>query len=192
MAISSSAGAEVQRPLATVVIGGLITSTLLTLVVLPVIYSLFHKDKKQKNNKNVNPRIKALSLIFFLLGLSGFSQDTLLISDFNSLKEMALENNAGLKGAGLRVDETEALIGSALDFDKTEVYYGYDESNRANDEALSVLGVRQNFAFPTVYLARQKVRKSEYSQERSAYENTQTRYRTGNCRRLLPNPIRES
>jgi cobalt-zinc-cadmium resistance protein CzcA len=41
MAISSSAGAEVQRPLATVVIGGLVTSTLLTLFVLPVLYRFF-------------------------------------------------------------------------------------------------------------------------------------------------------
>ncbi len=39
MALSTSAGAEVQRPLATVVVGGLVTSTLLTLVVLPAIYS---------------------------------------------------------------------------------------------------------------------------------------------------------
>ena len=39
MALSGSAGAEVQRPLATVVIGGIITASLLTLVVLPVIYS---------------------------------------------------------------------------------------------------------------------------------------------------------
>lgn len=38
MALSTGSGAEVQKPLATVVIGGLITSTLLTLVVLPVIY----------------------------------------------------------------------------------------------------------------------------------------------------------
>lgn len=39
MALSHGAGAEVQRPLATVVIGGLITSTLLTLLVLPAAYS---------------------------------------------------------------------------------------------------------------------------------------------------------
>jgi len=39
MALSTSTGAEVQRPLATVVIGGLITSTLLTLVVLPSLYA---------------------------------------------------------------------------------------------------------------------------------------------------------
>ena len=47
MAISAGAGAEVQRPLATVVIGGLVTSTLLTLIVLPVLYSIFfRRDKK--------------------------------------------------------------------------------------------------------------------------------------------------
>jgi len=45
MALSTSAGAEVQRPLATVVIGGLITSTLLTLLVLPAIYSWLEKER---------------------------------------------------------------------------------------------------------------------------------------------------
>jgi cobalt-zinc-cadmium resistance protein CzcA len=45
MAISTNPGAEVQRPLATVVIGGLVTSTLLTLLVLPVLYRLFEKDR---------------------------------------------------------------------------------------------------------------------------------------------------
>ncbi|AMR26161.1 hypothetical protein A0257_03015 [Hymenobacter psoromatis] len=44
MALSTSAGAEVQKPLATVVIGGLLSATLLTLVVLPVLYMLFTKD----------------------------------------------------------------------------------------------------------------------------------------------------
>lgn len=47
MALSSSAGAEVQKPLATVVIGGLITSTLLTLVVLPVLYIYFERGFKK-------------------------------------------------------------------------------------------------------------------------------------------------
>jgi cobalt-zinc-cadmium resistance protein CzcA len=44
MAIASSAGAEVQRPLATVVIGGLVTSTLLTLFVLPTVYARLGGD----------------------------------------------------------------------------------------------------------------------------------------------------
>lgn len=43
MAISSSAGAEVQKPLATVVIGGLLTATILTLIVLPILYYYFEK-----------------------------------------------------------------------------------------------------------------------------------------------------
>ena len=45
MALSNGAGAEVQRPLATVVIGGLITATLLTLVLLPCLYIIFSKKK---------------------------------------------------------------------------------------------------------------------------------------------------
>ena len=46
MAFSNGSGAEVQRPLATVVIGGLITSTLLTLFVLPALYWLVYANKK--------------------------------------------------------------------------------------------------------------------------------------------------
>ena len=47
MAISTAAGAEVQRPLATVVIGGLVTSTLLTLLVIPSIYRWFEKKREE-------------------------------------------------------------------------------------------------------------------------------------------------
>ena len=50
MAIGHGAGAEVQKPLATVVIGGLITSTLLTLFVLPTLYNWFEKDDGQGQN----------------------------------------------------------------------------------------------------------------------------------------------
>jgi cobalt-zinc-cadmium resistance protein CzcA len=48
MAISMGAGAEVQRPLATVVVGGLISSTILTLIVLPVLYGIFYKHTNPK------------------------------------------------------------------------------------------------------------------------------------------------
>ena len=53
MAVSAGAGAEVQRPLATVVIGGLISSTLLTLIVLPVLYGIFCN----KNNKEYTLKV---------------------------------------------------------------------------------------------------------------------------------------
>jgi cobalt-zinc-cadmium resistance protein CzcA len=52
MAIATGAGAEVQRPLATVVIGGIISSTILTLVVLPALYALFHLDKKVEQGES--------------------------------------------------------------------------------------------------------------------------------------------
>ncbi len=45
MAIATGSGAEVQRPLATVVIGGILSSTLLTLVVLPALYRVFHRER---------------------------------------------------------------------------------------------------------------------------------------------------
>jgi cobalt-zinc-cadmium resistance protein CzcA len=46
MALSVGAGAEVQRPLATVVIGGVVSSTLLTLFVLPALYGLLHRGRE--------------------------------------------------------------------------------------------------------------------------------------------------
>ena len=172
MAISTGAGAEVQRPLATVVIGGLITSTLLTLIVLPVIYSIFNKEKKKKERNTTNLKVKPLSIILLLFGFSAFSQETQIktVENVNDLKEMAFENNLGLKASSLRVDESDALIGSAFTFDKTEGYFGKDESNRAGEKTLNVIGIRQFFDFPTVYFARQKVHKAQYRQQKSAFE----------------------
>jgi heavy metal efflux system protein len=51
MALGHGAGAEVQRPLATVVIGGIISSTFLTLVVLPILYQLLESRFGQANFK---------------------------------------------------------------------------------------------------------------------------------------------
>ena len=59
MALSTTSGAEVQRPLATVVIGGLITSTLLTLVVLPAIYHWFDPGPIGPNEDESNPQRNA-------------------------------------------------------------------------------------------------------------------------------------
>jgi cobalt-zinc-cadmium resistance protein CzcA len=48
MAVNTGVGAEVQRPLATVVIGGLLTNTLLTLVVLPALYTSFGRARRDE------------------------------------------------------------------------------------------------------------------------------------------------
>ncbi|REN11267.1 hypothetical protein DSI35_10020, partial [Mycobacterium tuberculosis] len=52
MALNVGAGAEVQRPLATVVIGGIISSTLLTLLVLPALYRLIHREKPDLESRS--------------------------------------------------------------------------------------------------------------------------------------------
>jgi cobalt-zinc-cadmium resistance protein CzcA len=53
MAVSTSAGAEVQRPLATVVIGGLISSTILTLLVLPTVYAWVEQHYSVRSKASV-------------------------------------------------------------------------------------------------------------------------------------------
>jgi cobalt-zinc-cadmium resistance protein CzcA len=61
MAFNSGIGSEVQRPLATVVIGGIMSSTLLTLVVLPALYRLLHRESSSQNNNanhNVNNNLQ--------------------------------------------------------------------------------------------------------------------------------------
>ncbi len=62
MALSTSNGAEVQKPLATVVIGGLITATLLTLLVMPILYFLFNRKKPI-----MDATLRSLTLIFLLM-----------------------------------------------------------------------------------------------------------------------------
>jgi len=69
MALSTSNGAEVQKPLATVVIGGIFTATLLTLLVLPALYFLANRKKE------IGKNISVLLLILGLGSVSGFAQN---------------------------------------------------------------------------------------------------------------------
>lgn len=161
MAVSQGSGAEVQRPLATVVIGGLITATLLTLIVLPVLVSIFEHDTKKKFKKAL--RLKWLILpIPFVLFAEANAQEK--VANFDDLRAIAIENNAALKAANLRTQALEKEVGSAFDFDKTEVYYHYDENNLAyNNQPIHVYGVQQSFAFPTVYFARARLNRSQFN-----------------------------
>ena len=155
MAVSTSAGAEVQRPLATVVIGGLITSTLLTLVVLPVLYTYI--NQRQPGIKVPKPLV---TLFVILLTLPASSQvRTVGLQD---LLELARENNARLQASFSRMKRAEALVGSGFSLDKTQVYYSYDENNVAvNGLPIRVFGISQDFSFPTVYGSQRRVRKAE-------------------------------
>ena len=168
MAISTNAGAEVQRPLATVVIGGLITATLLTLVVLPVLYAYFNGPKKEKSTTN-KKSIGGLGLVLLLATMNLSAQHNPLRLD--ALIPLAIENNAGLNAHRLEVDQSSALVNSAFSFDKTHLYYEFDENNLTfNNEPLRVFGVQQDFRFPTVYFSEKKVNQANVALITSTYE----------------------
>jgi len=169
MAISTSAGAEVQRPLATVVIGGLVSATLLTLVVLPVLYSIFNSSYIHRRIPGRISSKKTLGIVFILMSMSVSGQTTPMSLD--ELMPIALTNNAGLQASKLRLEKSEALKGAAFNFDKTEVYYTYDQNNLAvNGIAVDVFGIRQNLLFPTVYGAQRKVQKIQAQLDNDSYE----------------------
>ena len=65
MALSTGAGAEVQKPLATVVIGGLITATFLTLVVLPLLYIMFSSKGKIISTPNIRAALVLILVLFY-------------------------------------------------------------------------------------------------------------------------------
>lgn len=173
MAISSSAGAEVQRPLATVVIGGLFTATILTMVVLPILYKVFDKKEFRKAKFKIHKN-KTYLLFGLLFSSFAFSQNTNSVSNDNELNVLiakALENSKGIKAAQLQVDKTKANINNAYSFDKTNIYYSYDQNNLAvNNQPLKVFGIQQRFAFPTVYGAQKNVNTAEYEKEKASFE----------------------
>ncbi len=158
MALSNSAGAEVQKPLATVVIGGLVTATLLTLFVLPVLYSLFESKKRETSSK-----VGKTLMILLVLGLplQGIAQNTKVL-DLNEVVELAVENHPSIKVSNLEVDKMEALKKTSLDLGKTKFQYSEGEINGlGNDREWSI---SQSFDFPTKYFANAKLRNAKLTE----------------------------
>jgi heavy metal efflux system protein len=170
MAISSSAGAEVQRPLATVVIGGLISSTALTLVVLPVLYALF--DRKGKNpQKTVQPQHLAVLLIGLVcLPAAAQSQAPAEPLTVEHAMDLAVKHNARLKAASLQVERSRQVLGTSFDPEKTQVYYSFDQNNIAeNGLPIHVWGINQTLRFPTVYGAQRKLNEARVHVQEQQY-----------------------
>ena len=152
MALSISAGAEVQKPLATVVIGGLISATLLTLIVLPVFYILFSTGFSGKLFKRINIKTTTAILLFFILP-SFFYTASAQKQKKVSLQEaiqLALDSNLSIRSANYSTGVQKALKGASWDIPKTviEGQYGQINSYR-NDNSFTI---SQGFAFPTVYV----------------------------------------
>ncbi|MDY0280883.1 MAG: CusA/CzcA family heavy metal efflux RND transporter [Salinivirgaceae bacterium] len=162
MAISTGAGAEVQRPLATVVIGGLITSTMLTMIALPLLFEIFHNIKGFKLFPFRIIRNKT-SLIVLFLSISIFSANS-QTPDYKlkDIIDIAMENNQEIKAYALKIEEQNVLRSAAFALDKTGITYGTDQNNIAeNGYALKVWGVEQSFNFPTQYFAERNLKTIE-------------------------------
>jgi cobalt-zinc-cadmium resistance protein CzcA len=155
MALSTSAGAEVQRPLATVVIGGLITATFLTLFVLPCLYLLFNRKEVAKSRLP-----KAVVLLFVMGGLLLLQQNPAQAQSTVSLTldsaiSLAVKNNLRLRSAGLSVEQARALQKSGTDLSKTEILVTQDPTSGGNMD--NSIGITQNIAWPGLYKNQRKL-----------------------------------
>ncbi|MGN6398652.1 MAG: CusA/CzcA family heavy metal efflux RND transporter [Mucilaginibacter sp.] len=150
MTVSNGAGAEVQRPLATVVIGGLLIATFLTLFVLPVLYIIFEQGLKF--------RIRKAGAVTGLIFLSIFMGNSTQVSAQTpiSLKaaiDTAIKNNRQVKNERLKAAYQQILIGSGRGLPQTSVTADIGQINSIYIDTR--FSLNQSFSFPTVY-ARQK------------------------------------
>lgn len=158
MAISTSSGAEVQRPLATVVIGGLMLATFLTLFVLPILYILFEHFKKPEMK-----RFKKLKSIVLLLFLT-LSFNSVNAQEYISIEralELANQQNGEIKKSQILSEYKEQLKRGYLDLPQLQIEGAYGKiQGLENDNSISVI---QSFNFPTVYSNRKKLLTEEWN-----------------------------
>lgn len=160
MAISSSAGAEVQRPLATVVIGGMITATLLTLFVLPILYKWM--ETKSQKRKPMNTSLATILVLgLFLLPSTMINAQT--ITSVDQVIDQSLKENGSLAASRLRVELQSLGKKRAFNPDRTmfDVQYGQYNSFQ-NDLGFNV---SQNFEFPSVYVAQKRLANERVKEE---------------------------
>ncbi|HKK41390.1 MAG TPA: CusA/CzcA family heavy metal efflux RND transporter, partial [Bacteroidales bacterium] len=170
MALSTSAGAEVQKPLATVVFGGLITATILTLVILPVFYVIFYTGNlrlsflKKKNHR--------VLMLFFVAALSLFAgtagaQDTKVLK-LNDAIKIALDSNLAVKSAAFSTKASRSLKGAAFDLPKTSIDGQYGQFNSfTNDNSFSIT---QSFELPFIYINKLRLAKANIKSSELKYD----------------------
>ena len=141
MAISTSAGAEVQRPVATVVIGGMISATLLTLVVLPVLYSKL--ERTNFNLKNLG-RKPVMIISFILVTIVSIIPSKAQEVHFNMLQavDTALLKYPELKTKKLLVQKQRALQKGFYDFGQLTVFTGKEETGKGAPGIYNIAGLQ--------------------------------------------------
>ena len=138
MAFSGSAGAEVQRPLATVVIGGLFTATTLTLIVLPILYMYEEKIGK----KLMNHHVQVTTVLLALLWLPSVAKAQVIT--LQQAQEMAIKYYPSMRAVHLNIQSQQALLPSAFNLGDTELSTGGEEIGKGNEATYTLIALRQN------------------------------------------------
>jgi len=152
MAISSGAGAEVQKPLATVVIGGLLSATLLTLFVLPIFYQLFEKKRLGQTT---------MAIILCLIGLNATSlqaQQLTVKKPLAKVIEQAKLVSPTLKTTVAQKAYYDVLTKSSFDPAKLSLRGEIGNVNSSLND--SKYAAEQVFDLPQVYQAQKKLYQS--------------------------------
>ena len=149
MALSKGAGAEVQRPLATVVIGGLVSATLLTLLVLPVLYQF---SEEHLENRRLRKALPTVLLLLFCLGATNLTAQQTEPATPIGLKaaiDSALKNNSGIQAQRKNLEAADELSGNAYELSPTE--FGYESGKINSPYEDRRFGVQQRFSSPVYY-----------------------------------------
>jgi len=144
MALSNGAGAEVQRPLATVVIGGLLIATFLTLFVLPVLYIIFEKGLPKRKKSKI---IGAVSLILFLTFSQNLNAQNKI--DLGPAIDSALKNNLLVKNEKLNAEYQKKLKSLTTEISQLNVSGEYGQINSIYND--TKFGLSQSISFPSLY-----------------------------------------
>ncbi|HMP20317.1 MAG: CusA/CzcA family heavy metal efflux RND transporter [Lacibacter sp.] len=128
MALSTGSGAEVQKPLATVVIGGLITATFLTLVVLPVLYTWFEKIRPKGKRSSAAKGLASLVILLAVSAYSGYAQ-TKPVVNLNEAVASSIKNNPLVKVGTLDIGYQQQLKKTVKDYGKTNVGLTFGQYN---------------------------------------------------------------
>ena len=152
MALSNGAGGEVQRPLATVVIGGLLIATFLTLFVLPTLYILFEKGFRL-------PKKRIISGMFLIMVFAAPVSKAQIPISLKAAIDTAMKNNLLLKERALQSTYQKRKIETSTSIPHTQLLGEYGNFN--SGLADSRVSLTQSFSFPIVY----KRQKAVYHEE---------------------------
>ena len=172
MAISTAAGAEVQKPLATVVIGGIITSTFLTLVFLPLIYVMF--DEGFKLGRLKFNKALLLAIPVSLLALSAGAQEQVPVEKINmeTAINLAIDNNYQLENARLDIEMANRLKKTTVNLPPPELNLDIGQINsELIDRSFSVT---QSFRFPTAYTSKGQLNNAMLDLESEKFNMTKS------------------